>query len=325
MALRRQWLKGGLAALWLGAGALHAQQLSLLGGALLSPQEGKTTYAWQAMYSHQIAPDLGLSLGWLNEGHLSEHHRDGLVLQGWARLAERGAFSYLAGVGLYRSYDTQPFGDAHLNQHGVRGLFSLGLHYRPMASRWRGQLTFNRIGLLNDGRNLSVLAGVGLILSETPLDSGQSMTSISLNSLPQHEVGIHLGRSILNSYSSEASEGYAVDYHYRVGRHWSLAATYANEGAPGQLERDGLSIQAELGASFLSNRLMLGFALGPHVGKARTQGEEGSSHLRLGLQSSIRAGWRLNTSYVVRGTWYRTSTRYDRDTDLLTAGLGYTW
>jgi len=91
--------------LLLASSAVHAQELSLFGGA--SQGTGLNTYSWAINYQENLGPNFAASLMWLNEGHIPEHHRDGQAMQFWARLPlDQRRWVLSAGVGPYRYYDT---------------------------------------------------------------------------------------------------------------------------------------------------------------------------------------------------------------------------
>ena len=67
------------------AGAVHAQELSVLGGWLRADRPGESAYSWGFTYLQALDEYNALSYSWLNEGHLADNHRDGFALQYWRR------------------------------------------------------------------------------------------------------------------------------------------------------------------------------------------------------------------------------------------------
>lgn len=55
------------------------QELYILGGDVNSSSE--TSYAWQISYMEGLSEHFAYSISWLNEGHLTGHHRDGPTFQ----------------------------------------------------------------------------------------------------------------------------------------------------------------------------------------------------------------------------------------------------
>jgi hypothetical protein len=60
-----------------------AQELSFLAGPLGGEHED--TYSWEAGFRQGLGRYAAWSFSWLNEGHIPDHHRDGPLLQAWAR------------------------------------------------------------------------------------------------------------------------------------------------------------------------------------------------------------------------------------------------
>lgn len=88
-------------------GVLAAQEFSAGLGRLHAIGASESTYSWQIQYLQNFGASWGVSLAWLNEGHLPDHHRDGAVLQGWAlHRMERNGLQLGLGLGAYSSFDT---------------------------------------------------------------------------------------------------------------------------------------------------------------------------------------------------------------------------
>lgn len=319
-------------ALWLllVAASAQAQQAALLGGALAGEGGGPGTYAWQALYRHEMRPRLGLSFGWLNEGHMREHHRDGATLQGWVCLAGWGRPWTLAlGIGLYRWFDTRPVSSKATfeDRHGVGVLASLQLIRHREGSRFSWLIQANRTVLPGQEGTTSLLVG-GAYRFGAPFFEGRPDSVEHPGRVPRHQLAILAGRTIQNSLTSEAADTWMAEYRYGISRNWALAAAYVDEGDTGLLRRDGLSLQIWLGGSYLGGRLYLGVGAGPHVDRVSVdpQGREhGPALEHVGLRASLGAGWRLAPDWMLRGIFSRTVSTYDRDTDLLLMGVGYVW
>ena len=105
----------------LGASTVDAQELLLLGGGTYDSAASESTYAWAVEYAQGLGENAYVTLAWLNEGHLENHHRDGLTAQIWARanLLDR-RLSLALGVGPYSYFDTAQAeqGGTYANDHG---------------------------------------------------------------------------------------------------------------------------------------------------------------------------------------------------------------
>jgi hypothetical protein len=107
-----------------------AQELSFLAGPLGG--ENETSYSWEAIYRQGLGRRAAWAFSWLNEGHIPDHHRDGPLLQAWARLPLLGdQLELSAGAGPYRFFDTiaAEAGESYANTHGWGAVLSLRAAY----------------------------------------------------------------------------------------------------------------------------------------------------------------------------------------------------
>jgi hypothetical protein len=76
-----------------------------------------------------------------------------------------------------------------------------------------------------------------------------------------------------------------------------------------------------LTGGYFGDRLTLGAGMGPYV--AVTQNDDHSGDGRLAGLFSVTASYRFSESrWLARITWNRLATRYDRDVDMVLAGIG---
>lgn len=326
MGLRREGFGGTGASVLLPlllGGPLRGQDLALGLGRLHEVGKPGFTYAWRADYLQPLSPRLALSFGWLNEGHLPDHHRDGWVSQLWFS-GEPGMHHLRLGLGLglYRSFDTFLGGTEYRNEHATRPLLTLGMTHPIAGTPLSAQVQLNRTLGGRDPVTASVLAGITYRL-------GPSVAEAAAD--PRKREGIQelhffYGTTILNSDLSETAEGYEVAWRRRISPHWAWSASYVNEGVPERLRRDGLSLQAWLEGHFHQRRLRLGVGFGPYVTRVEHyDGDRDRDDVRLSGRITLAVGWRLDPHWMVHLAWNRTATTYHRDTDLLAAGFGFDW
>jgi hypothetical protein len=123
--------------LFLSAGAgLSAQELTLLGGVMNSTQAEQSSYSWQVDYRQNFHRNFAASIAYLNEGHVTGHHRDGTAWQAWGRLPffdHRVAVSL--GLGAYYFYATAARrGQRECPRHGPDfQSFGHGLPFEPVV------------------------------------------------------------------------------------------------------------------------------------------------------------------------------------------------
>ena len=307
-------------------GVANAQELSLFaGGVEQSGSKDKST-AWAFEYQHPLHENITASLSWLNEGHLPEHHRDGLSFQIWGRtnVLDR-RLSLAVGLGPYYYFDTSTpsSGGDYTNAHGFGAVGSLAATYYT-DSRWLYQLRFNRIVVRNGIDTSAVMLGIGYQLKPVPNRGLQASVPSQLEKTTTNEVSASFGSTIVNSYHSEHASAWALEYRRGLGRYVDVTVGYLNEGDTDLVQRQGVAAQIWGVREFLaSNRLVLGVGVGPYlaIDKKRTPGE--SDDWKLSWMLSTMATYRIDGKWNIRASWNRVGTNYDRDTDVILLGVGY--
>ena len=146
MTIRR--LAGALSAAFLALGGpgLHAQELSALYGGTQTTSFKQANYSYQVDYRQDFTENFAASLGWLNEGHITTHKRDGYAFEGWFSLPlANDHFSISAGAGLYDYFDTQRQGaNGSVDVHGNAPIYSLTATYYT-DDRWFARFVLNEV------------------------------------------------------------------------------------------------------------------------------------------------------------------------------------
>jgi hypothetical protein len=141
-------------------------ELTYLTGILRSPDETGDTFVTMFEYLQEGSSPFAFSVSYLNEGHLEDpekHHRDGFVLQLWARKPVLAPwFTLAAGIGPYYWYDTHSFPgnpDAYDRGLGVMGSAGakIDLPYGGLFLQGR----FNWVHINDNVNTQSVLLGIG--------------------------------------------------------------------------------------------------------------------------------------------------------------------
>jgi hypothetical protein len=116
-----------------------------------------------------------------------------------------------------------------------------------------------------------------------------------------------------------------VEYRRGLWRYLDVTASYIHEGGHVQSRRDGAAAQLWATRAFFDDRLTLSAGVGPYV--AITQNDDLPQNRtgdgRISGLVSVSASYRLGQHWLARVTWNRIVTRYDRDTDLIEAGVGF--
>jgi hypothetical protein len=313
-----------IAAFLIVARSASAQEFSLLAGPLAS--DSQNSYSWDASYREGLGRYAAWSFSWLNEGHIPDHHRDGQALQAWGRLPLwNDRLDLSAGVGPYRYFDTTAAraGDTYSNTHGWGALWSVRAAYY-FDRRWIAQIQMNHVQAFGGPDTTAVLFGIGYQL-EANTGSGPRARGVPrTKNVTNNEVTVMLGQTILNSYASETSVAESVEYRRGLWRYVDVTVSYIHEGGHVQSRRDGVAAQLWATRAFFDDRLTLAAGAGPYI--AITQNDDLPQNRtgdgRVAGLVSVSASYRFGERWLARATWNRVVTRYDRDTDLIEAGIG---
>nr|WP_320131908.1 hypothetical protein [uncultured Holophaga sp.] len=314
-----------LSALLLLAGlqAGRASDLMLLVGSAQTPDRTDRAMAWQVDYRVRVAPRLSLGGGYVNEGHLDGHKRDGLALQGWLSLPLlRHHLSLDFGAGLYGFADTDIGTDSHYeNTQGTGRIFSVSTTFRPSEATL-GRLQLNRIHVNGGPDSNQTLLGVGCRLGRsTPGDREEGE---GLERLLPDEITIFAGQSVLNSIEDQKGLAFGAEIRKSLMEHCDWTFTWLYEGDPQVVRRNGLGSQVWLVGTYLPGKFTLGVGGGVYVFLDEKLPRTGSvSRDNLGGLVSLTAAYRFLGPWGGRAIWNRVLTHNSRDSDDFVLGLSY--
>jgi hypothetical protein len=302
----------------------EAQEFSILAGPLRSG--GENTYSWEANYREGLGRYAAWSFSWLNEGHIPDHHRDGQALQFWGRLPlMNNRLELSAGVGPYRWFDTKQaqLGNQYSNTHGWGGMFTLRAAYY-FDNRWIAEMKLNRVKASGGPDTTSLLFGIGYQL-DAPNGHGSRDRPIERTAnVTNNEVTVMAGTTILNSLDSESNWAGSIEYRRGLWHYLDFTATYLHESGHVQSRRDGVAAQLWATRAFFNDKLTLGVGAGPYLSVTRNDDlpADRTGDGRFSGLVSLSASYRLTDRWLARVTWNRMVTRYDRDADIIEAGVG---
>ena len=326
---RRTWPLAALLLFCTGL-KLHAQELTVLGGVLPKTDAERSSYTWQVDYRQDFARYFAASIGYINEGHLRAHHRDGSGWEVWGVLPfAEDRFSLSLGVGAYYYFDTQPLpGGDSLNVHGTAPIFSVALT-GYFADRWYYRFNYNRIAPSGQINVNTLTAGMGFWFGQD-----RKPTTGKLGDAPnekayvsERELTLFGGQSVLNTFLDQKSLAYAAEYRQGLMSHvdWTASAIY--EGNPKIVRRSGISAQIWAVNTFFEDRITVGAGLGPYVflDKKRPASADKKNPAALAPLVSLTASVRLSENCTLRLIFDRVTTSYNRDADIFLIGLGCRW
>lgn len=319
-----------LAALLIGSLARPAlaQEFSVLAGTQHTSELGESTYAWSYEYLHSLNENFYATFSWLNEGHVTNHHRDGHSAQIWYRwLTPSRTWTFSGGVGPYRYYDTTVLeGDVSgqsTDDHGYGVMYSLAARWY-FGHPWVAEARYNHVQTQHSISTDTLLVGVGYEFDATSRAGPEvPVASYDFSSPQRNEVTLAVGTSVLNNYQSPKGVAFvALEYRRRLTPYFDVSVAGLDEGENGVTKRRGVVASASLSREFLDHQANIGLGLGPYF--AQDKDEAGQQTRVLGLLTMF-ATWHWNESWSTRGYWYRTVTDNGRDTDVFLIGMGYSY
>ncbi len=317
--------------LLLGAGlSLHAQELTFLGGMLPRANLERSSVTWQVDYRQDLYRNFAGSIAYINEGHVTGHHRDGTAWQVWGRLPfNEDLLSVSLGLGGYYFFDTQPLpGGDTANVHGMAPIYSLSAT-GYFSNRWFWRAMVNRISPANDIKVTTATGGVGFWFGRerkpTPGKLGDAPDEDSYVTDP--ELTFFGGQSVVNTFLSQEARAYAGEYRRGVVPHvdWTASAIY--EGDPKIIRRSGLATQLWFVNSFFHDRIAIGGGLGPYIylDHHHPAGAGAKNPAAVAPLASLTFSTRLSAHWIMRLVFDRVTSSYNRDADIFLIGLGYRW
>lgn len=303
--------------------AAEAQELFGLGGALQS-SDGRT-YSWEIDYQHSLSEFFAVSGGWINEGHLPDHHRDGGTAQAWARTyALDRRLSLAAGIGPYFYFDTIPAAnpDGSQDDHGVGVVASLAGTWR-VNGPWSVHLRANYIAAARSIDTTSLLLGVGYRLDGSA-PSAQDASPLAVQAL-ERELAMTLGTTAVNTFESDDAFAAQIEYRQRLGPYFAWSAGILNEGDASTQRRSGVIGQFWMGRALFDDRVTAEVGIGPYVvfDIQSSPLDVDDSRERLTGIFSLSMSYAPVPRWPLRFTWSRVFAEKSHDTDVFLLGAGY--
>lgn len=305
-----------------------AEEISVMAGATRTDDNLGSSYSWQFDYRQRLFSNLGASLGYVNEGHLTDHHRDGIAPQFWAvtpRWRERLEFAL--GAGPYIYFDTQPTDSPpwFRNRHGVGEIYTGSLTLLA-GTHWYARANFSIIHAPGDIDTRTLVIGGGYRLDDLFSRAGAAFTeSATAAGLPLNEVNAFAGQTVVNGNSSGKSSTFGAEYRRDVAGPFEVSLAWLNEAVGLGARHNGLLIEAWLVTPAFDPRFSIGVGAGPDISLQSYLTEDGREAGTVTGMVSISVAWRFSRDLGVRLAWHRSVTADDQDRDVVTAGIGWSW
>jgi hypothetical protein len=304
-------------------GDVAAQEVAALGGVVSARDLDNRTYGWALDYQHNFGGYIALGAGWVNEGHAENHHRDGALMQLRLRASVLDPrLTVTAGIGpLYYFNTTRIHADAPDSvDHGWGVIYSLAATWE-LGRSWFAQA---RVQHTDTGTFDTTALFVGGGYRFGAADSAAGSIEAS-GGAPLNELVVFAGRTIANTFESEAATAWAIEYRRRIVAplEWTITGLY--EGDTGPVRRGGVASQLWGSLSFADDRGTIAVGLGPYI-IIDASSRDASSNMRkddLAGIGSISLAYRPTPAWSARFTWSRVFAEKSRDTDVLLLGIGY--
>jgi len=288
-----------------------------------------SSYSWQFDYRQDLVKYTAVSAGYVNEGHLPDHHRDGTTLQFWLKAPPWRDFVFAVGAGPYFYFDTQqtetpPY---YRDFHALAGIYTASLTY-DVGRHWFVRIDFSAIHapgnldtqtlVLGGGYHLDALFDkVGAALADGDADQWRR---------PINEIGAFGGQSIVNANSSLKSTNFGVEYRRKLATHLQWSAAWISESLGYGARNNGVIAEAWLVTQAFDPRFEIGVGAGAlYALQKYVAPQTGQEAARLSGIVSMTVAWRLTQAFNLRAGWSRGFTNDDEDRDIVTVGVGYRW
>lgn len=316
--------------LLISAGPASAGEVFAFYGATNVTDSHYDSFAYQVEYREGLGENAAVSVSYLNEGHVPNHHRDGiapLTLWGRVNLLDR-RLSLAVGAGPYFYADTtQTPQGVPSNDHGVGALFGASATWY-LESRLLFQARVNWVKTRHSIDTMTTLVGIGYQLDASPNPGPLPRPPVQSERTTDNELTLFLGQTVVNNPGSPKSLAWSAEYRRGLSRYLDLTVAWLNEGNNELIRRNGAITQLWLVRSFLEDHLTLGYGLGGYFTVDRRgdpQPGEGGSAFAAGIMS-VTASLRnvaFNPDLTLRFVMNRILTDYSKDTDIFLFGVGY--
>ena len=309
------------------------QELYALGGGQYTPSLHEDTYSYSMEYLENFNDYAYGTFSWLNEGHVTNDHRDGYSAQIWLRsISASRRLTLSAGVGPYRYYNTTALaGVGVTDAHGWGVLGSIAAHWY-FRNPWVMELRYNYAYTTNSIKTHTLLIGFGYQF-ELSSAAGPVWNTHRYGFYPagqRFELAVMAGGTVVNNFNSPRGIARGAELRYRLSPYIDAIGTYLDEGDARVVKRKGAAGQLGLKREFLNHHADVGVAGGFYL--ARDSDYSSPQTQVLGLITTrsqvlglltMSATYRAEVGLRMRAYWYRTLTTNGRDTDVVMLGLGW--
>lgn len=310
---------GGLAPLVLAPGTSLAEipspdrgghAFAVLGGG--SASEGGRTglRALQLSFGQNIAERVRCDASYVNEGHPTNHHRDGFSAQCWRTQPMSADIRAEVGAGPYFSMDTTtPPGGSYLNEKRLGLVASAAVLYRIRGADTYVRAQYNHVAVPGAQRSNVIMVGLGMDYG------GMGLAPSAAGG--ETQVGIWGGAAEISGGGSSPGTGWQIEARrpFADAMGYSVSALSEAQGG-GMLDRKGLALQAWWHRP-VAEQWKMSAGAGPML--ARDRNLSGDQDKVLGL-ISFEAARIVAPRTTLSARFNRIISNYDKDADQFMLG-----
>jgi hypothetical protein len=309
-----------------GIGAAHAQQSSANSPSGLIPtqrtidayavygtgraSEGGNMHwrAYEVGFGDVLNDYLSIYVAYLNEGHPSDHHRDGFAALGSFRWPVGGRVAFELSAGPYFSMDTTHVDNEPLNEKrwGVRA--SAAVRYYIVPNGFFLKLQYNHVQMIDGFNSDALLFGIGSDFRGNPSPAFSDGKT---------QVSVWAGTSQTNHPQVPMEKGYMVEVKRPLGNAWAYSGSFVYEGNNGVAGRRGAAAQFWYVAPVLS-KWTFSAGVGPYVSYDR---DEVSNKTRLNALLSAQVTYQVTNDWAASLRFNRVATTNNKDQDMFMVGI----
>jgi hypothetical protein len=295
--------------LLVAASALAQSDIYLQGGGLRGLDS--TTWTYEGGFISMRSSHFGIGFAYVNEGHITDNHRDGLAAQGWFAQALGDAFETQLGTGPYATMNNTTVDGVRENAFKLGLLTSVALKWYPTKKTWYLRAQYNNAWVPNSFNSNAVLLGIGrdFRYQEDDHDNGKLNTDLSLwgGTSRTTQVG-----------TQNTAIAYELEAKFRLGKseHLAYSVSLLSEGNTNLTDRGGVPIQFWYDQP-ITKRLTMSAGVGPYISY------DGANNKKVELIgiASLRVTFLLVDRFEIGVMYHRVASFANRDEDIAMLGL----
>jgi hypothetical protein len=303
---------------------LRAESVFALAGVSDATNAPENSYGWQLGFSEPLSASTSASFSWLNEGHISGHHRDGAAAQLWyvaPRWLDRIRFS--VGAGPYFYFDTQQSDSAlgYSNVHSAAALVSAALE-TELTRAWFIRMSLNAVYAPGDLNTVGFMVGAGYHLGRSQRAGAAGAGSDAGGPYARQQIELFGGEMIYNELSSHADHALGLEYRLALLPWAAWSATWFYNPGDASAQRNQIATQLWLVDALQNGKLEFSVGLGVYTPLGAAAAPAAAPGNFSGM-SGLRVQWNCSRHGSVALAWYRSFTNDDDDRDIITLGYGF--